>query len=121
MPRGPQKIDARKLGSKVDVRLTAPLREALTAAAKAEGITDGAWIRALVADRLGLAAAQDRVSGPRQRIPDADLAVLSDLVREAGGLYAQVKAGRPHDVLPILDRIRTSLVPMIVGLDRRGA
>jgi hypothetical protein len=101
--------------------LTAPLREALTAAAKAEGITDGAWIRALVADRLGLAAAQDRVSGPRQRIPDEDLVVLAGIVRDAGALYAQVKAGRPHDVLPLLDCIRTSLIPMVVGLNGRSA
>lgn len=120
-PRGPLKPDHRRLASKVDVRLSGKLRAALTAAAKADGVTDGAWIRNLVADRLGVAAADDRASGPRQRIPDEDLVVLSGLVRDAGALYAQVQARRPHDVLPLLDRIRTSLIPMVVGLNGRSS
>lgn len=123
-PRGPltpAAIDPRKLASKVDVRLTAPLRAALTAKAKAEGVTDGALIRRLVADALGIEALEDRVSGPRQRIPDADLVVLSSLIRDVGGLYAPVRAGQVPEVLAGLDGIRAALVPMVVGLNARAS
>lgn len=123
-PRGPQvpaAIDRRKLASKVDVRLTGPLRGALTEAAKQAGVTDGAYVRRLVADALGLDAEADRGSGPRQRIPDADLMILSGLVREVGGLYAPARSGKADEVIAGLDRVRAALVPMVVGLNARSA
>jgi hypothetical protein len=121
-PRGPlsAKPDFRKLASKVDVRLSGPLRAALTEAAKAAGATDGAFIRGLVADALGIEAKADRASGPRQRIPDADLVVLSGLIRDVGALYAPVRAGRAEEILAGLDAVRAALVPMVVGLNARG-
>ncbi|MHC2086502.1 hypothetical protein [Methylobacterium sp. CM6244] len=124
MPRGPQvpaAIDRRKLASKVDVRLTGPLRGALTEAAKAAGVTDGAYVRRLVADALGLDAEADRGSGPRQRIPDADLMVLAGLVREVGSLYGPARAGKTEEVILGLDGIRGALVPMVVGLNARAS
>jgi len=101
----------------VDVRLTGPLRSALTEAAKRAGVTDGAFLRNLVADALGVEAAADRVSAPRQRIPDADLAVLAGLVRDIGGLYAPARTGKVEEVLAGLDAVRAALVPMVVGLN----
>lgn len=122
-PRGPHQpaaIDHRKLASKVDVRLTAPLRAALTAAAKREGVTDGALIRRWVADALGLDADADRASAPRVRIPPEEQAVLAGALRDLGALYeplsrpvvpaAEVKTG--------LDRIRAAVMPIVIGLGR---
>jgi hypothetical protein len=107
----------------VDVRLTAPLRAALTAAAKREGVTDGALIRRLVADALGVEAEADRASGPRVRIPPEEQAVLAGALRDLGALYeplsrptvpaAEVKAG--------LDRIRAAIMPVVIGLNGRAA
>lgn len=123
-PRGPQSPPApnhRKLASKVDVRLTGPLRGALTEAAKAAGVTDGAYVRRLVADALGLDAEADRGSGPRQRIPDADLMILAGLIREVGGLYPAARSGKADEVIAGLDRVRAALVPMVVGLNGRAS
>ncbi|KQO45256.1 hypothetical protein ASF08_23530 [Methylobacterium sp. Leaf85] len=107
------------MASKVDVRLTGPLRGALTEAAKAAGVTDGAYVRRLVADALGLDAEADRGSGPRQRIPDADLIILAGLIREVGGLYPAARSGKADEVIAGLDRVRAALVPMVVGLNAR--
>lgn len=123
LPRGPQPsaIDARKLASKVDVRLSGQLRNALSAAAKRNGVTDGAYVRRLVADALGLDVEADRGSAPRQRIPDADLLVLSGLIRQVGGLYGPARAGKTEEVILGLDGIRGALVPMVVGLNGRAS
>lgn len=120
LPRGPQPaaIDPRKLASKVDVRLTAPLRAALTEAAKREGVTDGALIRRLVADALGVEAEADRASAPRVRIPPAELEALSTAVREIGALHQAAALGRSEEILAGLDRVRAVLIPVCVGLAR---
>ncbi len=119
-PRGPQPpaVDAKRLASKVDVRLTAPLRAALTAAAQKEGVTDGALIRRLVADALGVEAETDRASAPRVRIPPAELEALATAVREIGALHQAAALGRSDEVLAGLDRVRAVLIPVCVGLAR---
>ncbi|AWI91779.1 hypothetical protein C0214_20270 [Methylobacterium sp. DM1] len=123
LPRGPQPAapDYRKLASKVDVRLTAPLRAALTAAAKREGVTDGALIRRLVADALGVEAEVDRASAPRVRIPPAELEALSNCVREIGIATQQATLGQTDEVIKSLGRIRGVLIPTCVGLAGRCA
>ncbi|SDM68730.1 hypothetical protein SAMN05216360_103112 [Methylobacterium phyllostachyos] len=122
LPRGPQPAapDYRKLASKVDVRLTAPLRAALTAAAKAEGVTDGALIRRWVADALGLDAEADRASAPRVRIPPEEQAVLAGALRDLGALYEPLsRPSVPADEVKAgLDRIRSAVMPIVIGLGR---
>lgn len=122
LPRGPQPAapDYRKLASKVDVRLTAPLRAALTAAAKAEGVTDGALIRRWVADALGLDAEADRASAPRVRIPPEEQAVLAGALRDLGALYEPLsRPSVPADEVKAgLDRIRAAVMPIVIGLGR---
>ncbi len=73
-PRGPlqgSKVVYRHLG----VQLTVDLYTKVVGAARAEGSSTSAFVRRLVADRLGEVATHDRLDGIR--VPPAELAGLS--------------------------------------------
>ncbi|MFC4172734.1 hypothetical protein ACFOYU_11775 [Microvirga sp. GCM10011540] len=118
-PRAPR-VDHRKLGGVMTMRLSGDLRCGLQAAAKAEGITESALVRRLILDRLGLESDADRASGRRPRIPDQDLQVLAGLVREVGSLYGPARSQPPKidKIIGGLDRLRAALVPMVARAGR---
>jgi hypothetical protein len=111
-PRGPL---ASKLAGKVDLRLSGILREAVRSAAKEKGLTDGAYIRTILADHLGAEAPADRASGLRKREP-SELAVrIAAAVRELGAAYTPL-AQQPPDIAGAkghLARVRETLLPIM--------
>ncbi|PZP68377.1 hypothetical protein [Methylorubrum populi] len=111
----------RPLPSVLGVKLSADLRARIAAAAKADGITDSAWLRQRALEALGVESAVDAASGPRPRIPPAELEALSGVVREIGALHGPASLGKAKEVLDGLDRVRAVLIPLIIGLNGRSA
>ena len=111
----------RPLPSVLGVKLSADLRSRIAAAAKADGVTDSAWLRLRALDALGMESAVDAASGPRPRIPAAELEALAGVVREIGGLHGAASLGKADEVLAGLGRVRAVLIPIIVGLDARAS
>ncbi|MGA4555228.1 hypothetical protein [Methylorubrum aminovorans] len=108
----------RPLPSVLGVKLSADLRARIAAAARDEGVSDSAWLRQCALDRLGVESAVDAASGPRPRIPPAELEALSGVVREIGALHGPASLGKADEVLEGLDRVRAVLIPLCVGLAR---
>jgi hypothetical protein len=96
-PRGPGRPRADLLAGKIDVRLSGLLRQHLSAVAKAKGVTDGAYVRTLIADALGAAAPSDRMTAPRKREPSDTLVALAAAVREIGAAHGPLSR-QPPDV-----------------------
>lgn len=111
-PRGPL---ARKLAGKVDLRLSGDLREALREAAKRKGVTDGAFVRSLVADAVGAKASTDRESGIRKREPSEVAIRIAQAVRELGAAHVPLSS-LPPDIPAAkghLARCREVLIPIM--------
>lgn len=111
----------RPLPSVLGVKLSADLRARIAAAAKADGITDSAWLRQRALEALGVESAADAASGPRPRIPPEELAALSNCVREIGIATQHATLGQTDQVIASLGRIRGVLIPTCVGLAGRCA
>lgn len=108
----------RPLPSVLGVKLSADLRARIAAAARDEGVSDSAWLRQRALEALGVESAVDAASGPRPRIPPAELEALSGVVREIGALHGPASLGKAKEVLDGLDRVRAVLIPLCVGLAR---
>lgn len=117
-PVDPLKKPPRPLGSVLGIKMTEGLREAVTSRANADGVSDSAWLRHLVLRELGLESETDAASGPRPRIPPAELEALAGCVREIGALHGPASLGKSDEVLAGLDRVRAVLIPLCVGLAR---
>ncbi len=115
-PRGPR--EGRELAAKVDLRMTPVLREAVRARAAAEGVSDGALIRRVLADALGAEASADRESGKRPRLPPEELAVLAGVVRQLGAVWGPLSLGRISEAREGVERARTALIPLVMRLSR---
>ncbi|UYW28225.1 hypothetical protein OKC48_06810 [Methylorubrum extorquens] len=108
----------RPLPSVLGVKLSHDLRTQIAVAAQMQGVSDSAWLRQVALDRLGMESAVDAASGPRPRIPPAELEALAGVVREIGTLHGPASLGRAEEVLAGLDRVRAVLIPLVVGLGR---
>ncbi|MGE7157239.1 hypothetical protein ACQKJ1_26350 [Methylorubrum rhodesianum] len=111
----------RPLPSVLGVKLSADLRARIAAAAKADGITDSAWLRQRALEALGVESAVDAASGPRPRIPPEELQALSNCVREIAVATQHATLGQTAEVVASLGRIRGVLIPTCVGLAGRCA
>lgn len=120
-PVDPVKSPMRPLPSVLGVKLSHDLRGRIAQAAKSEGVSDSAWLRLRALDALGIESETDAASGPRPRIPAAELEALAGVVRVIGGLHGAASLGRSAEVLAGLDRVRAVLIPIIVGLDARAS
>lgn len=121
-PRGPQKPRADLLAGKIDVRLSGPLRRDLSAAAKAKGLTDGAYVRTLIADALGAAAPSDRTTAPRKREPSDTLVALAAAVREIGAAHGPLSR-QPPDVTAAKGHLAAARegLAMLIRVEARDA
>ena len=108
----------RPLPSVLGVKLSHDLRARIAVAAQMERLSDSAWLRQVALDRLGMESAVDAASGPRPRIPPAELEALSGVVREIGALHGPASLGQAKEVLAGLDRVRAVLIPICVNLGR---
>lgn len=120
-PVDPLKKPPAPLGSVLGIKMTPGLREAVSHRAGRDGLSDSAWLRHLVLRELRLESETDAVSGPRPRIPPAELEALSGVVREIGALHGPASLGKAKEVLAGLDRVRAVLIPLIIGLNGRSA
>ena len=121
-PVDPVKISPfRPLPSVLGVKLSHDLRARIAAAAQVAGVSDSAWLRARALDALGVESEVDAASGPRPRIPPAELEALSGIVREIGALHGAASLGRSDEVLAGLTRIRAVLIPLCIGLNARAS
>lgn len=109
----------RPLPSVLGVKLSADLRARIAAAARDEGVSDSAWLRQRALEALGVESAVDAASGPRPRIPPAELEALSNCVREIGIATQHATLGQTDQVVASLGRIRGTLIPVCVGLAGR--
>ncbi|MGW9821986.1 hypothetical protein ACUXK4_004575 [Methylorubrum extorquens] len=111
----------RPLPSVLGVKLSSDLRTQIAVAAQMQGVSDSAWLRQVALDRLGMESAVDAASGPRPRIPPAELEALAGVVRVIGLLHGSASLGRTDEVMAGLDSIRAVLIPLVVGLNGRAA
>ncbi|UYW28337.1 hypothetical protein OKC48_07430 [Methylorubrum extorquens] len=111
----------RPLPSVLGVKLSHDLRARIAVAAQMERLSDSAWLRQVALDRLGMESAVDAASGPRPRIPPAELEALAGVVRLIGLLHGSASLGRSDEVMAGLDSIRAVLIPLVVGLNGRAA
>ena len=117
-PVDPLKRPPAALDTVLGVKLSTALRARIAVAAKADGVTDSAWLRLRALDALGMESAVDAASGPRPRIPPAELEALAGVVREIGALHGPASLGKADEVLAGLDRVRAVLIPICVNLGR---
>lgn len=117
-PVDPMRKPPAPLGSTLGIKMSAGLRAAVAYRAQQDGLSDSAWLRHLVLRELGLDSETDAVSGPRPRIPPAELEALSGVVREIGALHGPASLGDAKAVIAGLDRVRAVLIPLCVGLAR---
>ncbi len=114
-PRGPQDPEYKHLG----VRLTVPLHDAVTAAARADGSGTSAYVRNLLADALGVEAPLDRVDGVR--VPPAELAGLSVALGHTTQLVLasrELGDGQAAGAVMALERAHQRLVKIIERMER---
>lgn len=116
-PRGPLQQDPeyRHLG----VRLTIPLHDAVTAAARADGSGTSAFVRNMLADALGIEAPIDRVDGVR--VPPAELAGLSVALGHTTQLVLASRDlgdGQAAGAVMALERAHERLVRVIEKMER---
>lgn len=107
---------ARRLGLRVRfvTRVSDEVNEAIRRAARAEGITAGAWVRRTVLERLELRSERDERSGRPRTPTDAELADLATAIRELAGVSAAVSL---RDWSLAKDRLavaRALLIPLAV-------
>lgn len=117
-PVDPLKKPPAALDTVLGVKLSTALRARIAVAAKADGLSDSAWLRQRALDRLGMESAVDAASGRRPRIPPAELEALAGVVREIGALHGPASLGKAGEVLAGLDKIRAVLIPICVNLGR---
>ena len=118
LPRGPlrkPKEGYRHLG----LQITADLYAKVVDAAKAEGSGTSVFVRRVIADRLGEAAAHDRLDGVR--VPPAELAGLSVALGHTTQLVLasrDLSDGQAAGAVMALERAHDRLVKIIERLER---
>lgn len=118
-PRGPRRPAPYPLPTKIDIRLTDGLREALRRRALADGITDSACARRILLDALDVESDLDRKSGvyiPPEELNAATkmLANLTTLVLASRGL----QDGQAGGVIAAMEAQHARLVDLIGRMDR---
>ncbi|MFC5554972.1 hypothetical protein [Methylobacterium iners] len=109
------------LAQVLGVKLSPDLRLQIAAAAQREGISDSAWLRQRALDALGTVSAPDAASGRRPRVAPEDQAALAGAVRDLGEATVALAAvpSRHADATAALQRARETIVPIVIGFERR--
>lgn len=107
------------LGQVLGIRLTPDLRSRVSEAATASSSSDSAWLRQVALDALGVASPEDAASGRRVRVAPEDQAALATCVRDLGEATLSAQAGRTGEAVEAMERARRTLIPVILGFERR--
>jgi hypothetical protein len=89
------------------------LNAAVARAAKAEGLTAGAWVRRLILDRLALVSAVDRRSGRPVHRPSDDTVTLVGAIRALGDVGHALSSKDPVAARASLTIARDALLPLV--------
>lgn len=95
-------------------RMSDGLSEAVSAAARQEGLTAGAWVRRLLMERVALDSARDARSGRPIRKPSDYEVAIGAAIRELGSVNAAIAGGDRHAAIAGIEAARASLIPLVV-------
>lgn len=113
-------VDPRRpLPSVLGVKLSADLRARIKGAAEKAGVSDSAWLRQQALVALGVESPVDAASGRRPRLPPEEQAALAGIVRDLGEATLAARAGRTDDAVSAMERARQTLIPVVIGFERR--
>ncbi|NEU14251.1 hypothetical protein G3T14_19270 [Methylobacterium sp. BTF04] len=94
-------------------RMSHDLNTAVAAAAKADGITAGAWVRGLILDRLAIVSAVDRRSGRPVHRPAEDTIALVAAIRALGDVGHAISSKDLPAAKASLATAREALLPLV--------
>ncbi|WP_244477085.1 hypothetical protein [Methylobacterium sp. Leaf117] len=107
------------LGQVLGIRLTPDLRARVAEAATASGASDSAWLRQVALEALGVESPVDAASGRRVRVAPEDQIALATCVRDLGEATLSAQAGRTAEAVAAMERARQTIIPVILGFERR--
>lgn len=116
-PVDPSKLP-RPLPQVLGIKLTPELRSAIAEAAKKEGLSDSAWLRALALRTLGLDSPADAVTGPRPRIPSEHLVALTACLQAMTAAHAPLSDAPEKIRAAVKEHLavaRKALIPVLTG------
>lgn len=95
-------------------RMSRQLCEAVSAAARGDGLSSGAWVRRLLMERVGVNSEIDARSGRPVHLPREEVAAISDAVRELASVNAAIALSDSPAARAGLDRARRLLLPVLL-------
>ena len=110
-PRGPLKPAGLEMA--FVTRMSRELNTAVATAARADGLTAGAWVRGLILDRLAIVSAADRRSGRIVHKPAADTVILVAAIRELGAVGHALSCNDVPAAKAALKAAREALMPLV--------
>jgi hypothetical protein len=94
--------------------MSGDLSEAVSSAARREGLTAGAYVRRLLLQRVGMQSAKDARSGRPVRKPEADQAAIAAAIRELASVNAALSLRDEAGARQGLHQARSLLIPLVV-------
>ncbi|MCJ2006260.1 hypothetical protein [Methylobacterium sp. J-092] len=110
----PGSVRARKgLYIRFVTRMSGDLSEAVSAAARDDGLTAGAYVRRMLLDRVGMQSPEDARSGRPVRRPDEDTAAIASAIRALGSVSTAVALRDEAAAKAALHQARMLLIPLV--------
>ncbi|MGX7703870.1 hypothetical protein [Methylobacterium sp. Gmos1] len=110
----------RPLEVRTGIRMTQELHDAVVAAARRDGITVGAWIRAQLAAQCNIGAEAGRRNQPPLPSPPREETVaIAAAVRELASVNAAIALSDTRAAKAGLERSRALLIPILMKHSRR--
>lgn len=95
-------------------RMSGRLNAAVTAAARQDGLTAGAWVRRVLLERVDLQSPADARSGRPVRRPEEEIVAIASAIRMLAGATAALDGDDPAAVRTDLNQVRDLLVPLVL-------
>lgn len=95
-------------------RMSRTLGDAVTIAARREGLTAGAWVRRALLERVGMQSDLDARSGRPIHAPTEDVVAVSDAVKELASVNRAIALSDKASAKAGLDRARELLIPVVM-------
>ncbi|KQO68759.1 hypothetical protein ASF22_19580 [Methylobacterium sp. Leaf87] len=96
-------------------RMSRRLASDVTAHARRDGLTAGAWVRRALLDRIGMRSPVDARSGRPVHRPPEEIAAISAAIRELAAVNRAVSASDAAAARAGLDEARRLLIPLVIA------
>lgn len=111
---GPHRVAPRGLPVRFVTRMSTDLNDAITSAAREDGVTAAAWVRRMLLDRFAMISPSDERSGRPVRRAAEDVVAISNAIRHLADVSGAVSVGNRSAAQDALQSARALLIPLVV-------